>query len=403
MSCDHVNDLVGPAAHDGQEEIAVAEGGEHDQPTEGPVEEEDNDASEVVHRASALTRIETESPAAKPSERPGPVAGEMVSFSSESFHVGSLPGTAGRNPRAEAAWAEVTLPSFEMDRLPYPNDPDMDIVTANHSRAAQLCAAEGKHLCSELQWERACKGGVDATYSSGETYECERGRCDSFEGVTGLGARPEWTGDAADPRLGEVEGSMVRGSARASVTAHRCARRAFRPDRDRDIAFRCCSGEGEVSYPAAPAPTRFRDQEKSREDLRAILAQVPELARFAEGFMPFGLTQANNAVLRGGKTLEDLNGWHVVEGVLRWNPVRGEDVYVFSGRTGDTTILAALYLLEDGSYRHAASFLFEEATTLAVAWTEPSRNELLWSTNWGRAGEGGAIEYVDGRVRIVQR
>ena len=55
------------------------------------------------------------------------------------------------------------------------------IPTTNVSRdeAARLCEGKGKRLCSELEWERACKGPDNARYEYGATFDarvCDAGQ-----------------------------------------------------------------------------------------------------------------------------------------------------------------------------------------------------------------------------------
>src|SRR6185369_13748482 len=71
----------------------------------------------------------------------------------------------------EMAGLPVEMGGFYIDLLPWPNEPNA-IPTSNVTRdeAEQLCATKGKRLCTELEWERACKGPDNTTYEYGDIY-----------------------------------------------------------------------------------------------------------------------------------------------------------------------------------------------------------------------------------------
>ena len=60
---------------------------------------------------------------------------------------------------AEMPGVDVPMSGFYVDLLPWPDEPGA-IPTTNVARdeAERLCESKGKRLCSELEWERACKG-----------------------------------------------------------------------------------------------------------------------------------------------------------------------------------------------------------------------------------------------------
>lgn len=302
--------------------------------------------------------------------------------------VGSAPGTVGRRARAEADLVPLDMPSFSIDRLPHPNDPDRPVTTGlNRAQARRACVDEGKRLCTELEWERACKDAPDLE---------RRGR--------------EWTTTAASRGVGNATlTAVVRGAAAdAPDHARRCsARRAAAPDLGaRDLGFRCCRGpEAELAYPEVGERSRFRDREMPTSELRQVLASVPELARFAADFVPADAEDATRALARGDHDRTTVNGWEVADHVLRWSPVPGEEAWVITGTGAGSTLLALVYPMPDGSFRHAASYVLEnQETSIAVAYTPASRRELLWSACWSCPGEGGAITHMDdARIVVVHR
>ena len=180
-----------------------------------------------------------------------------------------LAGTpADRTPRVaeeEAPGTPVDLGAFYIDLYPYPNEAGA-IPTSNVTRdeGEQLCAAKGKRLCSELEWERACKGPDNLPYEYGEAYKApscgtgvvlvqaarrptgEHPLCKSGFGVIDLhGGALEWT--ASTWRRGSTSaslGTLRGGNAAAGDLAGRCANAVGRPvtKKDPTFGFRCCTG-----------------------------------------------------------------------------------------------------------------------------------------------------------------
>ncbi len=327
------------------------------------------------------------------------------------LRVGSLPGTPDRRPSVDADLAPVEVGAYDIDRLPYPNDPSRPaLLVSSRAEAARLCAAEGRRLSHELEWERACRGDGVLDFPTGEALDLEScvaapTACPSPLGVLDLGMRePEWTASDADERLARLERTAVVRGARASdpVEQHRCGvRQAVAPESPRPLAFRCCGGDAPApSYPDVGLRRVFRDLDLDEARAQELLRSVPELARFAAGFRPYGLEDAQRAIARGGTTADQVT-WEVAPGPFAWSPSVGEEVWILTGRSSGSTVVAALYPLPDGSVRHAASFvLADEGAPIAVLRSRGSRSELLWTACWGCTGEGGTIRF-DERARIV--
>ena len=222
----------------------------------------------------------------------------------------------------------------------------------------------------------------------------------------------EWTSSGVSRGLGnEARSGVVRGSsADASLPFRRCAaRQSAEPGASRaNLGFRCCHGEaGEVPYPDEARSPRLQVREIERAELRALLRSVPELATYAEGFRTFSEVEIQNVLSRGEKTIDDLFGWELLTSgaVLRWTPTPGEETLVIAGTNGNASLIAVLYPMPGGDFRHAASFVVEEeGAPIALAHTLGSMNELQWSTCWGCLGEGGVVLYrEDGTLVVSQR
>jgi formylglycine-generating enzyme required for sulfatase activity len=147
-------------------------------------------------------------PSTIPGARPLPAAGAFVSIPAGSFAIGSTPGDPGRDPSVEVDLPPLALPAFTIDALPFPNDPAQPMASGlTRGAAERACGARGRRICSELEWERACKGPRGAAYPGGDVWggalcaQGDLGRCASPEGVFALGTRlAEWTRDDLDAR-----------------------------------------------------------------------------------------------------------------------------------------------------------------------------------------------------------
>ena len=182
-----------------------------------------------------------------------------------SFRAGTPPERIPRIAEEELPGSPVEMNGFYIDLLPWPNEPNA-IPLSNISRdeAEELCAGKGKRLCTELEWERACKGPNDTTYEYGNTYRkdaCgtgldaelasrrpsgERALCKSGFGVLEMhGGVWEWTSSpwgrgGRDATLGVLRG----GNALAGELVGRCANAIARAPtkKSRTMGFRCCAG-----------------------------------------------------------------------------------------------------------------------------------------------------------------
>ncbi len=83
---------------------------------------------------------------------------DMIYIKTGSFKIGSIPTDEGRQPD-ELAFVSVNVPGFCIDRYEYPNKKGaIPKSSVTFTEAERLCAEQGKRLCSEEEWEKACKG-----------------------------------------------------------------------------------------------------------------------------------------------------------------------------------------------------------------------------------------------------
>lgn len=320
--------------------------------------------------------------------------------------VGSRPGSLYRDPSTEAALAAVELGAFEIDRLPYPNDPAKPPLTnVSLAEAERLCEAEGKRLCAETEWERACRSPLGNTFATGETVDVEAcalnpSSCVTPEGLVIGTSLVEWTRETSGER------TIVRGgSASDPMGNHRCAaRHGARTTADPQIGFRCCRSASDA--PAYPAPQRrasaWTSRPAERSQIREILRSIPELRAHADAFEPATSTELDRALARGGRGRSTIGGWQIIENIGVWSPIAGEEVWLLTGRIGDRTLLSAIFPTAQGTYVHGASLVVEEPLSIAVAFNQEAPLELLWSTCWGCGGEGGAIRRRDDGTYVIE-
>jgi hypothetical protein len=287
------------------------------------------------------------------------------------------------------------------------------MLVTSRRQAASLCEERGARLCHELEWERACKGDETSTYATGGSIDIaacatDPNACASPLGVLDLGVRAaEWTASDADPELVMLDRTVVVRGGRTNddLALHRCsARQASLPQDARPTAFRCCSGAPlSIAYPDVGQHRVFRDLRDDRARIREALASVPQLARYAQDFIPWGREDGLHALARGNAT--ELTDWEVARGPFSWSPTTGEEVWVIAGTSGHASLIAALYPRTDGTFIHAASFVMtDEPAPIAILRSRGSRGELLWTACWGCGGESGNIRFAeDSRIVIAQQ
>jgi len=252
----------------------------------------------------------------------------------------------GRTPRIaeeELPGSELEIRGFYIDLYPHPNEAGA-IPTTNVSReeAARQCESAGKRLCTELEWERACKGPEDMPYEYGATYRAltcgtgipveqaarspigERVACKSGFGVQDLhGGVWEWTQSkwgrgAPDRDLAVLKG----GNAVAGEIVGRCANASARAPSTKapTVGFRCCAGprnEAEVSLPPDGKPTLERS--KTAPSLSAVLGPAALAA--------WGV---------------DERAFYNYPGAWLWRPVPNEELVVLVGCTPDSPTRCAV-------------------------------------------------------------
>jgi len=252
-------------------------------------------------------------------------AGERITIAAGTFVGGSVPGDRGRDPVLERPPFRVELGPFEIDRLPFPNDPQQaPRLGLDRAQAAEACGERSGRLCTELEWERACKGPDDQPYAGALRWDpaCAGApqTCASGFGVLGLGAAlREWTGgDVAPVKQLQPQAAAVRGARADSADVdHRCARRiAVAHDaRADDIGFRCCYGARNEPTIASPEwQEAYRPLELPPEELGRMLQAIPKLAALSQDVKYFREDSALATVERRGEQARSVKGIESSEG-----------------------------------------------------------------------------------------
>ena len=95
---------------------------------------------------------------APPTPPPPPRKG-MVFIPGGALVAGTPPEKLPRIADEEMPGEQVILKGFYIDVFPYPNEEGaIPLTNLSEPEAEGLCAELGKRLCTELEWERACKG-----------------------------------------------------------------------------------------------------------------------------------------------------------------------------------------------------------------------------------------------------
>lgn len=239
-------------------------------------------------------------PIGPPPERPAPRVG-MAWIPAGALVAGTPADKLPRLADEEMAGEQVILDGFYIDRFQFPNEEGaIPITGVTQEEARALCAERGKRLCTELEWERACKGPDNKTYEYGEHYReatCETGKpaqlrpsgllvsCGSDFGVQDMhGSAWEWTDSPWGRGTDDGRVTLRGGNDRAGELVARCANgRPERPDtRSGVIGFRCCLGPrnaAEVNLHVAFG-RGLLPRAKFDDDLEAsLIASLPEEVR----------------------------------------------------------------------------------------------------------------------------
>jgi len=330
----------------------------------------------------------------------------MVWIPGGTLTAGTQKDTTPRVADEELPGEPVELGGFYIDEFAYPDEAGGIPKTGmTRDEAAGLCAARDRRLCTELEWERACKGPGNTTYEYGESYrpaECVMGQpgrlapsglrvgCKSAFGVHDLHGGPwEWTASTWRRGGNSQAGSVRGGNSDSGELVGRCANAmpAAASTRRPDFGVRCCAGEVNAAE-VKLAVKRGKTLEPAPVDpmLASNLADAIRDKKLAElpSDQPFR-----------------------VDRVWRWHPVGNEELVVAAGCARRPVHLACVVGIfratTEGADAAASPVLVGFATSgwwMAVVKTDHRGHDL-----WVYGGDGTwsfrrRVAYVWGRIAI---
>ena len=376
-----------------------------------------NEPGESVRPSStAVVSAASEESAAPPSRRAPKKnvgAGQKIPIPAGPVMAGSMPGDRGRDATLEPPLVKFDLGAFEIDRLPYPNDPGQPPrVDVTRGQAQELCAQRGQRLCSELEWERACKGPDDDVFATGAGWDptCDKGGagCASGFDVVGMGGPlREWTSSTVEPVDKEERafGALRGGRAGAADIEHRCARRepADPGAHGTDIGFRCCSGAPNTATIPRPKPLQtFRRVQLDLDQVNSMLGSIPQMNSLGRVTLFKDPDDVNLVIAKGDAGTK---GNIITTNPLMWSPDLGEELLVVTGKgSSGASFVAAFHRRSDDRYRLASSFVLEgETAPIVLGFNGYVKNRITWSTCWGCLGEEGAVVYRSDRRVVIEQ
>ncbi|MDF1563844.1 MAG: SUMF1/EgtB/PvdO family nonheme iron enzyme [Deltaproteobacteria bacterium] len=182
----------------------------------------------------------------------------MVYVPGGGFPFGSAANDPMRN-FAEKTLQQVQVVGFCIDRFEYGGQKPSTAVS--WFRAKELCERRSKRLCTEEEWEKACKGPQGRRFPYGNSFDAEAcntedaegndrelvksgafRRCRSGYGVYDMaGNAAEWTSSTF--QTGAAYRTIKGGAANRPDWDTRCATRGNRKPNSKDdfLGFRCCA------------------------------------------------------------------------------------------------------------------------------------------------------------------
>lgn len=256
-----------------------------------------------------------------PTEDPGPI----ITIPAGTLVAGTPCQKVPRITNEELEGVGFQMDEFTIDAYPYPNDPNKTPMTSvSRDQAAAMCKARGRRLCTELEWERACKGPSNTAYPYGDSFSASKCKgsatllsatksyetCASAFGVKAIyGAVWEWT--ASDWGRGGAGGvATVRGGGHDNpAVRHRCANGQSRAptETSADLGFRCCGG------PVNPAAVNLELDHRS--PIVADPSVDPGLASQLMNALPSEMRNVPGFV-------------PTIDRVWRWHPRDNEEVII---------------------------------------------------------------------------
>lgn len=315
------------------------------------------------------------------------------------FTSGSRPREPGRNPALEPTESRIKLGPFRIDRSVYSSGKSgskgasSPLLVAEQKEAEARCAERSGRLCTELEWERACRGPASSPYPGGD--QACSDDCPSGFDVSGMGMQPEWTASVFGKDSTQAGEPVVRGAPlNATPEERRCARRLSRKADalTEGLAFRCCYGAPNAVRVREPKEEAvFEETDIELGELAKLLASDPHTTQLTEELGFYKEDAAATVLARGpGETM----GFSLTTRAVRWSPARGVQLLVVSGYSGKKTAFVVAYYQGSNPPKLAGSFIMKnERGPIALAYAPSIRPRMHFSGCWGCPGETGKLLY----------
>ncbi len=350
---------------------------------------------------------------------PRPLPNHMVAVPGGILLAGSSPQDSLRVQFAENDLVSHEMTPFQIDALPYPGDPDRAYLTGiTRAEAEQACREEGKRLCTELEWEWACKSNDNRRYPTGNTYlpsaypDSDPAQPASPFGIFAMGRILEWTKSTWGGDPDQVERGVARGFqeglGETPKRGRRCAKRWRRmPEGTHPtMGFRCCLGDVNKAAcfiePTRPAHSLYKNIQP--EKFRELIRSISELKALHDNPHMFSDADVRAVLARRQSDREALarQGIHFRWKPIRWIPRQGMEMWVAVGRSNRHSFIVALHETKDNEqYVHASNLiLWNQPIPLSLAYREGHRDDVYWAPCWG-CRDGGKITFDDEKNEVI--
>jgi hypothetical protein len=143
----------------------------------------------------------------------------------------------------------------------------------------------------------------------------------------------------------------------------------------------------------------FRKTPMPVEEVAKLVAAAPELSRVGPDIAYFDPGDGSYIV----RSSADHSGVAFTTQPLLWSPEPGQQVLVVAARGKTASFVAAWWVLPEGGYRLASTFvMLGEVAPVALAY-RPAEHALFWTSCWLCPGETGHVSVrEDHHIVIVQ-
>jgi hypothetical protein len=146
-----------------------------------------------------------------------------------------------------------------------------------------------------------------------------------------------------------------------------------------------------VTYPT------FRKTTMPLEEVAKLVTAAPELARVGSDVSFFDPNDGSYIV----RSSADHAGVAFTTQPLLWSPEPGQQALVVAARGKTASFVAAWWMLPDGGYRLASSFvMLGEVAPVALAY-RPAEHTLFWTSCWLCPGESGHLSVRDDHHLVI--